>query len=285
MYMPDNCGLVAHRSSGFARKSGEIAALGGLSLLLIFASSCRKNSSEAQPAVDSGDPAAAAAKIAEADSLYSERTDLSRVRLGIALLRQGQIADYGNYQAAWKLAKFNYYLGAHTSDERERDAAFREGIDAGLVAVKLEANKPEGHFWLGANYGGDAEHSTLAGLANVEDIREEMETVIKLDQSFEGGSAYLALGKLYQQAPRILGGDNQKSIDYLEKGLRVESNNAMIRLYLAKAYHSAHRDSEAQKQIEAIRKMTPDPAYLPEYKEALDEAGKLSVKISGKVSS
>src|SRR3990172_13333900 len=108
-----------------------------------------------------------------------------------------------------------------------------------------------------------------------------METVIKLDQSFEGGSAYLGLGKLYQQAPRVLGGDNQKAIEYLEKGLRVDSNNAMTRLYLAKAYHAARRDSEAQKQIEGIRKMTPDPDYLPEYREALDEGNKLSDQISG----
>ncbi|HKZ03161.1 MAG TPA: TRAP transporter TatT component family protein [Pyrinomonadaceae bacterium] len=233
-----------------------------------------------QPAVDSGDPVTAAARIAEADKLYSERSDLSRVRLGIALLRQAQIADYGNYEAAWKLAKFNYYLGAHTVDDRERETAFREGIDAGTVAIRLNADKPEGHFWLGANYGGDAENSTLAGLANVEDIRREMDAVLKIDPKFEGASAYLALGKLYQEAPRVLGGDNQKAIEYLEKGVRVDGSNAMIRLYLAKAYHATRRDSEARKKIDEIRKMDPNPNYLPEYKEALDEANKLDQQIA-----
>lgn len=282
--MPDNSSESTGPTSVFLRKSSKTAARITVLVLLIFAVCCRKNESVSEPAVDAGDAATAAARIAEADKLYSERSNLTRVRLGIALLRQAQIADYGNYEAAWKLAKFNYYLGAHTGDERERDAAFREGVDAGRVAAKLEANKPEGHFWLGANYGGDAENSTLAGLANVEDIRREMETVIKIDQSFEGGSAYLGLGKLYQQAPRVLGGDNQKAIEYLEKGFQVDSGNAMTRLYLAKAYHVARRDSEAKKQIEGIRKMTPDPAYLPEYKEALDEANKLSDQISGKIS-
>jgi len=32
-------------------------------------------------------------------------------------------------------------------------------------AVQLQNEKPDGHFWLGANYGGAAEHSTIQGLA------------------------------------------------------------------------------------------------------------------------
>ena len=101
--------------------------------------------------------------VAEADQLYGQREDLSRVRLGIAVLRQARIADYGNYEAAWKLARASYYLGSHTNDERERDEAFREGTNSGKIAVELAPGKPEGHFWLGANYGGAAEHSTLTG--------------------------------------------------------------------------------------------------------------------------
>ncbi|MGH9883328.1 MAG: TRAP transporter TatT component family protein [Pyrinomonadaceae bacterium] len=250
-----------------------------LSFALVLGLACRREQADTGAAVDSGDEASAAEKIAEADNLYSQRDDISKVRQGIALLRQARIADYGNYESAWKLAKFNYYLGAHTTDERERDDAFREGIEAARIAVQLQGDKPEGHFWLGANYGGDAEHSVLAGLANVEDIRQEMETVLKLDDGYEGGSAYVALGELYLEAPRALGGDTQKAIEYLEKGLRVGSDNAVIRLNLAKAYHAAKRDADARKQIDYILKMTPNPNYLPEYKETVENAKKLNEEI------
>jgi hypothetical protein len=240
--------------------------------------SCGNQVSNDPKTVESDDKAVAGQKIGEADQLYALREDLSKVRLGIAHLRQARIADYGNYEAAWKLAMFDYYLGAHTSDERERDAAFREGIDSGKIAVQLQENKPDGHFWLGANYGGSAEHSTLAGLANVEDIRGEMERVTKLDEAYQGGSTYLALGQLYLQAPRVLGGDHQKAVQLLEKGLRFGDNNALLRLKLAEAYYAANRDADARKQIDFILKMTPDPNYLPEYKEAVEKAKELQGK-------
>lgn len=106
-----------------------------------------------------------------------------------------------------------------------------------------------------------------------------MEAVLKIDEAYEGGSAYLALGQLYLQAPRLLGGDYQKAIEYLEKGLKFGSRNAMLRLRLAEAYEDTNRHSDARQQIDALLNMTPDSNYLPEYKEAVDQAKKLMEKI------
>ncbi len=49
--------------------------------------------------------------IAEADQLYAGRADLVKVRRGVVALRQAQAEDQANYELAWRLAKFNYYLG------------------------------------------------------------------------------------------------------------------------------------------------------------------------------
>lgn len=250
---------------------------------VILVISCRREPKPTPtPAIDTGDPASAAQKIQDADQLYVQREDIAKVRLAIASLRQARVADYGSYEAAWKLSKVNYFLASHTPDEREREGAFREGIDLGRIAVQLQNDKPEGHFWLGANYGGDAKFSTLAGLANVQDIKAEMETVLKLDEKFEGGSAYLVLGELYLEAPRVLGGDTQTAIGYLEKGIKVETNNAFLRFHLARGYHMAKRDKEALAQIDYIFKMKPYPEYEPEYKEAVQEAQKLKDEIEKK---
>src|SRR6266849_1231090 len=114
----------------FQKNNQKCARILQLSLSLLIAGiglSCNRQAPDAGKTLDSDDKAVAGQKIGEADLLYAQREDLSKVRLGVALLRQARIADYGNYEAAWKLAKFDYYLGAHTNDERERDAAFREG--------------------------------------------------------------------------------------------------------------------------------------------------------------
>lgn len=242
--------------------------------------SCGSTPPDPMPADAPANPTAAVDKIKDADQLYEQRVDLNKVRAARAALRQAQLDDNGSYEATWKLSRVNYYLGAHTDSDSEREQAFKDGITFGRAAVQLQNDKPEGHFWLGANYGGDAENSTLSGLANVEDIRREMETVLKLDERYEAGSAYLVLGKLYLQAPRMLGGDTQKAIEYLEKGLRVGNDNALLHAALAEAYYNAKREADARKQIEFIEQMKPDPKYLAEYNEASADVKKLSEKMA-----
>src|SRR6266545_4362177 len=227
------------------QKRRKPLGIAGVCLALFIAgaiSGCRNRGAETSQTGAVGSEKTTADRIAEADALYSQREDVSKVRLGIAVLWQARIADEGNYEVAWKLAKLNYYLGLHSTDDRERDSAFREGVDAGKIAVRLQDDKADGHFWLGANYGGSAEFSVLAGLANFQDIRQEMEKVVQINEGYEGGSAYMALGQLYLKAPKILGGDNQKAVGYLEKGLRFGGNNSLLRLHLAEAYHALNRD-------------------------------------------
>lgn len=246
------------------------------------AAGCGGDSSAGQPAVDAGDEKLSAAKVQEAEPLYAAREDMARARVAVAALRQARTADYGNYEAAWKLSRACFYVGDHTDHSSESDDMFRDGIDAGKAAVKLQPNKPEGHFWLGANYGGSASHSTLASLANVQDIRNEMEAVLKIEEGYQAGSAYMALGRLYLQAPRVLGGDTNKAIGYLEKGLKFGANNSLMHAYLAEAYEEADRDAEARKQIATLTSLTPDPQYMAEHKDALARAKKLEKKLEAK---
>ena len=218
-------------------------------------------------------------RIAEAETLWEGREDLARARVAVAALRQARTADYGNYEAAWKLARASFYVGDHTDNDDERRNMFREGTEAGKSAVKLQPDKPEGHFWLGANYGGAAAHSTIANLSSFNDIKTEMDAVLRIDETYQGYSAYLGLGRLYLQAPRILGGDTSEAIKYLEKGVKLNPNHSLMRYHLAQAYESDNRDGEARKQLETVMSATPDPKYMAEHKTAVEKAKKLLERI------
>jgi Tfp pilus assembly protein PilF len=251
-----------------------LGILVGLSLL---ATSCNEGPPDESPSADS---ASAAEDITHADQLYAQRDDLMQLRRGIVSLRQALTKDPANYDAAWKLSKFNYYLASHSDDEKERDSAFRAGIDAGKTAVQLQNEKPDGHFWLGANYGGAAEHSAIQGLATVKDIRNEMETVLRLDEGYQNGSAYMVLGLLDLNAPSIVGGNPKRAVEEMEKGLRFGEPNAFLHLHLAEAYKKVGRNDDARRELKKILSMTPDPDYLPEYKEASSNAQKLLDQIN-----
>ncbi len=81
------------------------------------------------------------------------------------------------------------------------------------------------------------------------------------------------------QAPKVLGGATAKAIEYLEKGLKLNPNNTMMRFHLAEAYVEANRDADAKKEIDTLMKTTPDPKYTAEHKDAMAKAQKLLQKI------
>jgi tetratricopeptide (TPR) repeat protein len=260
------------KRNGFIRlRSILLTGLVGFALL-----SCSSRSEvQEEAAQEKQDKAAATELIAQADKLYAERGDLARTREGILLLARALASDSGSYDAAWRLSRLNYFLGAHTSDKTERDRAYDKGVEAARRAVKLQDGKPEGHFWLGANLGGRAQTSALSGMTSIDEIRSEMEKVIQLDEGFQSGSAYMALGQIDLQAPRFLGGDSKRAVEILEKNLRFGEANALYRLRLAQAYLAVNRKEDARRELNAIINMTPSPEYLPEYNDALGEARKL----------
>ena len=132
---------------------------------------CNGGAPRASSSTGGSDAKMAVDKIAEAEPLYEGREDMTRARVAVTALRQAHSADYGNYEAAWKLARAAFYVGDRTDNDSERDDMFREGTDAGKAAVQLQPDKPDGHFWLGANYGGTAAHSTLSNLSSFQDIK------------------------------------------------------------------------------------------------------------------
>ena len=262
---------------GNIRQSAGNAGVCLAALSLLFAvTSCRK---AAETSSDNSPVRRTADVITEVDTLYAGRGDLTKVRQGLIALRHSQATEAGNYDLAWRLAKFNYYLGSHTQDDTERDKAFRDGIEAGKAAVKLQDGKPDGHFWLGANYGGSAKASTFPLPSQIEEIKGEMETVLKLDEGYQAGSAYMVLGQVYLESPRLLGHDAQKAIEYFQKGLKFGPNNALLRWHLAQAYADANRMEDARKEIDTLLTMKVDPGYEPEHKEALEKARALAEKL------
>jgi tetratricopeptide (TPR) repeat protein len=213
--------------------------------------------------------------IKQADDFYRERADLARLREAIAVLKRARRADAENFEAAWKLAQANYFLGKNASDAKESEKAFAEGATAARAAIRLQPEKADGHFWLGANLGGEAEKSPFTkGITAVGEIRAAMEKVIEIEPSYQGASAYDALAQIELKSG-FAGGKAEKALEYLEKGLALDKNNAYLYLHLAEAYLALNRDAEAKKQIDFLLKMKPNPDFLPEYKDAERQAKKL----------
>src|SRR5262245_39978445 len=139
--------------------------------------------------------AAGAAAADEADQLYADRVNLASAKRAADLWRPVSAgAGQAAFEASWKLARADYWLGQHVP-EAERRKIYEEGIAAGQRAIALQAKRPEGHFWVAANMGAMAESFGLRqGIKYRKPVKDALDTVLKLDPAFMQGSADRALG-------------------------------------------------------------------------------------------
>src|SRR6266851_3503164 len=153
------------------------------------------------------------------DTLYADRANIASARRAADMWGAMLTGDLRNFEAAWKLARADYWLGGH-APERERRAFLERGIEAGRKAVAVQPNRPEGHFWIAANMGALAESFGLRqGLKYRGDIKNELETVLRLDPAFQQGSADRALGRWYFKVPGLFGGSSKEAEAHLRASL------------------------------------------------------------------
>jgi tetratricopeptide (TPR) repeat protein len=211
----------------------------------------------------------------DADRLFSHGEDAARDRQSFDLIEKAVASEPNNYQLLWRLARVCYYVGDE-APSADKLKYFERGIQAGQQAIALQPGAVEGHFWLGVCYGGFSEvKGALKALRTVKKIRAEMETVLRLNHAYEDGSAYLALGEMDRELPRLFGGSASRAISYLEKGLTVAPKNINLRLSLARAYLDSNRRDDANKQLQEILQTPVNPARAREHRSVQEKARRL----------
>jgi tetratricopeptide (TPR) repeat protein len=205
-----------------------------------------------------------------ADSLYADRANLASARRAYELWTEEFKNDPASFETAWKLARVNYWLGGHAPQE-ERRRFLESGIEAARKAVTLAPNRPEGHFWLAANMGTLAESFGLrAGLKYRGPVKEELETVLRIDPSFMNGSADRVLGRWYDRVPGLFGGSDKKAEAHLRASLEYDEHSTVSRYFLADLLLDQGRKSEARTELQKILGAPFNPEWAPEdadYKE------------------
>lgn len=210
------------------------------------------------------------------DALYRERETATSAARAADIWSARLAAHPDDFDSAWKLARARYWLGTAGLPEPQRKAALEAGIEAARRAVAINADKPDGHFWIAANMGALAESfGVRQGLKYRGDIRRELETTLKLDPAFQQGSADRALGRWYYKVPGLFGGDKKKSEAHLRKALAYNPQSIITRLFLAETLIALDRDAEARKELDAAIAAPLDPEWTPEDRRFKEQAKQL----------
>jgi TRAP transporter TatT component family protein len=211
----------------------------------------------------------------EADRLYADRANLASARRAADLWRPASAgAGPAGFEASWKLARADYWLGGHVP-ESERRKIYEEGITAGQRAIALQANRPEGHFWVAANMGAMAESFGLRqGIKYRKPVKEALETVLRLDPAFMQGSADRALGRWYFKVPGLFGGSDKESEAHLRASLKYNPTSTASHFFLAELFLDNGRKAEARTELQAVLDAPLDPDWTPEDREFKEKARK-----------
>ena len=213
------------------------------------------------------------------DQLYADRANLaSAVRASDAWTRI--LAEQpAMFEAAWKLARVCYWLGSHGA-EAERRGYLERGIEAARKAAAVQPMRPEGHFWIAANMGALAESfGVRAGIKYRKPIKDELETVLRLDPAFQDGSADRALGRWYFKVPALFGGSNKHAEEHLRASLMYDARSTVSHFFLAEVFVDEGRKSEARAELQAVLDAPFSAGWAPEDREYKEKARALMPRV------
>ena len=206
--------------------------------------------------------------------MYAARSNLASARQA-AEIWKANLAGFGpgGFEAAWKLSRADYWLGGHAPEGRKW---FEEGIQAGRQAIALQPNRPEGHFWMAANMGALAESFGLRqGIKYRKPIKEALLTVLRLDPTFQQGSADRALGRWYFKVPGMFGGSHKLSEQHLRESLKYNETSTASHFFLAELFIDDGRQADARLELQKVLDAPLDPQWTPEDREFKEKARKL----------
>jgi hypothetical protein len=153
---------------------------------------------------------------------------------------------------------------------------YEQGIQAGRKAVALHPDRPDGHFWIGANMGALAESFGLRqGMKYRAQIKEELEAVRRLAPGYLDGSADRALGRWYYKVPRLFGGSQKLAESHLRASLTYDPASTASHFFLAELLLDQRRTQEARAELQQVLDVPLNPDWTPEGLEFKDKARKL----------
>ncbi len=207
--------------------------------------------------------AAAPRQEANPDALYRQRTDPAQVARAVEIWA-ARAAAGTDFEAAWKLARACYWIGTQgAADGRRR--ALERGVAAGEQATRIDAARPEGHFWQAANMGALAESFGMTqGLRYRGRIKASLERARHIDPGWQQGSADRALGWWYHKVPGLFGGSEERAEMHLRRALGYNPQSTATLYFLAEVLLERDKDQEARTMLQRTLDAPLDPDWTAE---------------------
>lgn len=178
------------------------------------------------------------------------------------------------------LSRLCWSLGNHQQDKGDQREWFRRGRDLGEKIKEEFPGRVDGYYWFAVNYGEWVDRASIFSKIGAKKvILENMEKVLQLDETYDAGGAYIAIGRINYIAP---GGSYAKAIKCFERAIELAPKRTTAYLYLGELYLHEHVFEKASKNLKHVLTMEVDLRYLIEARDDRLAAKRLLKKLQRK---
>jgi len=177
-----------------------------------------------------------------------------------------------------RLASLYLDLGYGAYVDREKKlAAFQEGARVAKKALGIRESSADAHFLYAANLGSAVELEGLVTAAfTVQELKDHVLRVLEIDERYV--QAHHMLGRMYEELPWFLGGDQKAAGEHLKTAVSLDAWYAPARLDLARWYVKHGQNGEAVKELTLVVGTPPlikrwlwERIYRPEAQALLEQ--------------
>ena len=175
----------------------------------------------------------------------------------LKILEMDGTADSEDLSRLLRLASLYLDLGYGMYVDREKKlSAFQAGARVAKKALQLRESSADAHFLYAANLGSIAELEGLVTAAlTIKQLRNHVNRVLELDEQYV--PAHHMLGRMYEELPWILGGNQKAAEEHLKTAVSLDVRYAPARLDLARWYMKRGKNTEAMRELTQVIEMPP----------------------------
>jgi tetratricopeptide (TPR) repeat protein len=140
--------------------------------------------------------------------------------------------------AVWQFARACFDLADVATNDTERAALARQGIDACRPLIARDPKSAPLHYYLGMNLAQRARTELLGALKTVKEMEREFKVAADLDKSFDYAGPERNLGLLYRDSPGWPAsiGSKRKARAFLEQAAALAPDDPENSLNLLESY-------------------------------------------------
>ncbi|MCR9142786.1 MAG: TRAP transporter TatT component family protein [bacterium] len=181
-----------------------------------------------------------------------------------------------------KLAEVLFWLGDYASEDSDKEKYFAEGVEVGKQAVEAAPDAVSAHMWYASNMGN---HGMVRGMMSslfyLGPIEKHGKRAIELDENYFDAGPLRLMGRFYHQAPGwpVGSGDHKKSMECLEKAVKIAPNFGFNKTYLADLLIAKGKKDQAKTLLDEVIAIPEDPKLKILQERCREDARELLKKV------